>query len=386
MPRLLYFYLAKRVIMTAVMIQVGLCVPVVLTSLFQHLPAAAIRGGLLLPALLGTLPTVTYFALPMSVGVAVALEFSRMSSEGMIAVFYSIKLSVWAICLPAAAVGLITVILGYILSSFIAPAYVGQMHDVIYVVRDSLNHRMLEPAKFYTFDNGARTLYFQRWRSADVATGMFIHQISTEKNEEEILTSAETEFRRNEHGVLLIMSHGSIQSRPLDGSAMRTADFDEYVIPIDTMQGANGLPHRNWRGVFELQWNEFFSSEPDGEKDPRGLSEWMSEASKRVGLPPLAFTHTLFAIGLVLTLASATGRGAGASMALVAVPAAHIAVLIASETLVRRDPRFVWIVAAAILIELLAAIVLIQRQNANFRMPKPARLRPESDVPKANPA
>ncbi len=78
MPRLLYFYLAKRIILTALMIQVGLCVPVVVTSLFQHLPAAAIRGGLLWPALLGTLPTVTYFSLPMAIGIAVALEFSRM--------------------------------------------------------------------------------------------------------------------------------------------------------------------------------------------------------------------------------------------------------------------------------------------------------------------
>src|SRR5271156_740829 len=123
MPRLLYFYLAKRIILTTVLIQVGLCVPVVLTSLFQHLPAAAIRGGLLLPALLGTMPTVTYFALPMAVGVAVALEFSRMSSDGMIAVFYSVRLSVWSICLPAAAVGLVAVFAGYILSSIVAPAY-----------------------------------------------------------------------------------------------------------------------------------------------------------------------------------------------------------------------------------------------------------------------
>ncbi|MGO9685037.1 MAG: LptF/LptG family permease [Beijerinckiaceae bacterium] len=366
MPRLLYLYLGKRVILTAIMIEVGLCVPVVFTSLFQHLPAAAIRGGLLWPALLGTMPTVTYIALPMAVGVAVALEFSRMASEGMIAVLYSVKLSVWAICVPAGLVGLMSVVLGYVLSSVIAPAYVGQMHDVIYIVRDSLNHRMLEPAKFYTFDKGARTLYFERWRSADVASGMFIDQISTEKNEEEIITADETEFRRNDHGVLLIMSHGSIESRPLDGAAMRTADFDEYVIPIDTMQGSHGLPHRTWRGVFELQWNEFFPLEPNGAEDPRGLSEWMSEASKRLAIPPLALTHTLFAIGLVLTLASATGRGAAATMAIVAVPVAHIAVLIGSETLVRRDPVFIWLVAAAILVEFLAAVVLIHRQHANF--------------------
>ena len=37
----------------------------------------------------------------MAVGVAIALEFARMSNDGMIAVLYSMRLSVWAICLPA---------------------------------------------------------------------------------------------------------------------------------------------------------------------------------------------------------------------------------------------------------------------------------------------
>jgi lipopolysaccharide export system permease protein len=141
------------------------------------------------------------------------------------------------------------------------------------------------------------------------------------------------------------------------------------------MQGSHGLPHRTWRGVFELQWNEFFPSEPNGAQDPRGLSEWMSEAGKRLAIPPLALTHTLFAIGLVLTLGSVTGRGAAATMAIVAVPVAHIAVLIGSETLVRRDPRLIWFVAAAILVEFLAAIILIHRQHANFSARRPAKIR-----------
>ena len=104
------------------------------------------------------------------------------------------------------------------------------MHDVIYVIRNSLNHRMLEPAQFYTFDHGTRTLYFKRWKSEDVVEGMFIHQINKKKKEEEIITAKQTEFRRNDHGVLLVMSHGSLQSRPDGSSEIRTADFDQYVI------------------------------------------------------------------------------------------------------------------------------------------------------------
>jgi lipopolysaccharide export system permease protein len=370
MPRLLFFYFSKRIAAATLLIAAGLCIPVVMTSLFHYLPPAAIRGGLLLPAILGTLPTVLYVALPMAVGVAVALEFARMSADGMIAVLYSLRLSVWAITLPSVFVAMVAVGAGYWLSSVFAPAHVGEMHDVIFVIRNSLNHRMLEPAQFYSFDNGTRTLYFRRWQSADVVTGMFIHQFSAEKNEEQIITAAQAEFRRNANGVVLILSNGSIETLPADGSTIRTAHFDEYAMPIG-MQGSGGLPQRGWRGVFELPLSEFFKQQPMSSLYPRLYNEWMSEAAKRFGIPLLALTHALLAIGLVLSLASASGRASAATtVTMLTIPAIHVAILVSTETLVRQDPRLVVLVALAIVAEFVAAIILIQRQNANFALAK----------------
>ncbi|HZM07288.1 MAG TPA: LptF/LptG family permease [Methylocella sp.] len=370
MPRLLFFYFSKRIAAATLLIAAGLCIPVVMTSLFHYLPPAAIRGGLLLPAILGTLPTVLYVALPMAVGVAVALEFVRMSADGMIAVLYSLRLSVWAITLPSVFVAMVAVGAGYWLSSVFAPAHVGEMHDVIFVIRNSLNHRMLEPAQFYSFDNDTRTLYFRRWQSADVVTGMFIHQFSAEKNEEQIITAAQAEFRRNANGVVLILSNGSMETLPTDGSTIRTAHFDEYAMPIG-MQGSGGLPQRGWRGVFELPLSEFFKQQPMSSLYPRLYNEWMSEAAKRFGIPLLALTHALLAIGLVLSLASASGRASAATIVtMLTIPAIHVAILVSTETLVRQDPRLVVLVALAIVAEFVAAIILIQRQNANFALAK----------------
>jgi lipopolysaccharide export system permease protein len=370
MPRLLFFYLSQRIAAATFLIATGLCVPVVMTTLFQYLPAAAIRGGLLMPALLGILPTVLYIALPMAVGVAVAVEFARMSADGVLAVLYSMRLSAWAISLPAASVAIAAAGAGYWISSVFAPTHVGQMHDVIYVIRNSLNHRMLEPAQFYTFDNGARTLYFRRWRSADVVSGMFIHDFSAAKNEEQIITATEAEFRRNANGVVLIMSDGSIETIPADGSSIRTANFDEYALPIG-MQGSGGMPQRNWRGVFEQPFLEFFRERPSSGEDPRRFAEWMSEAAKRCGIPLLALVHSLLAIGLVLNVASARGAASAAVKAtLLAIPLIHVAILVSAETLVRQDPRFVWFVGLAIVVEFAAAIILITRQNANFALAK----------------
>ncbi|MGH6794508.1 MAG: LptF/LptG family permease, partial [Methylocella sp.] len=348
------------------------CVPVVMTTLFQYLPAAAIRGGLLMPALLGVLPTVLYIALPMAVGVAVALEFARMSADGVIAVLYSMRLSALAISFPAASVAVAAAAAGYWISSVFAPAYVGQMHDVIYVIRNSLNHRMLEPAQFYSFGNGARTLYFRRWRSADVVSGIFIHDFNAEKNEEQIITATEAEFRRNANGVVLIMNNGSIETISADGSSIRTANFDEYALPI-AMQGSGGLPQRNWRGVFELPFCEFFRERPSSSEDPRRFAEWMSEAAKRCGMPLLALVHALLAIGLVLNVASARGSAApAATAAMLAIPAIHVAILVCTETLVRQDPRFVLVVGLAIVVEFAAGVILIARQNANFALARNA--------------
>ena len=364
MPRLLYVYLGRRIFLTVVLLEVGLCVPVVMTQLFHYLPSSAVRSGLLMPALMGTLPTAVYLALPMAVGVAVALEFSRMAAEGMIAVLYSLRLSVLSICVPAAAVAAIAVVLGYWVSIIVAPNNVGQMHDVIYVIRNSLNHRMLEPAQFYTFDNGSRTLYFKRWKTEDIVEGMFIHQYNATKKEEEIITAKQTEFRRNDHGVLLVMTHGSFQSRPNGSDEIRTADFDQYVIQLD-MQGTNGMPKRGWRGVFEMPGAEFLAAWPGRDK-PQILADWMSEAAKRFGIPIMALSHALLAIGLVLTLSSTTGRNATTMAALVAIPVIHIGILIGTESLVRRDPFLVFLVGVAIGLEFVVALALILRQQARF--------------------
>lgn len=371
MPRLLFFYLAKRMAISALLIELCLCVPVVMTSVFHYLPPTAVRGGLLGPALLGTMPTVLYIAMPISVGVAVMLEFIRMSSEGMIAVLYSLRLSVWSICAPAVAVAACAVVIGYAISSFIAPSYVGEMHDVIFVIRNSLNHRMLEPAHFYTFDDGKRTMYFQHWQTPDIASNVFINQFDPEKKEEQIITAARAEFRRNETGVVLVMSNGSIETRSQASSSIRAANFDDYVMPI-AMQGSGGMPKRSWRGVFELPGREFFADRAQEAADPHKLAEWTSEAAKRTGIPLLAFTHVLFGIALVLTVSSATGRGSTATtLTVLAVPAVHIAMLIAMETLVRKNPALVWVIAGAIVLEFFTALWLLQRQNRVRRVAAP---------------
>lgn len=362
-PTLLSIYLGKRILLGAFVVQVALTIPVVMSALFHQLPPAAMRGGLVGPALIGTLPTVTYISLPMSFGVAAALEFSRMASEGMIAVLYSLRLSAWAIARPAIICALGATIAGYFCSSFLAPRYVGTMHDVLNVIRHSLNHRMLEPAQFYTFEEGKRTVYFERWDTPDIAANVFIRQYSEEKKSEETITASKAEFRRNNSNVVMILSRGQIQSRPDNSQRVRVSDFDEYAISLP-MQGGKGLPPRGWKGVFELPMREFLAYRRFAAYDPRIYAEWSSEAVKRMAIPLLALAHTLLGIGLVLNVASATGRRSVATSAVIGViPAVHIGILIAAEALIRIHPAFAIVVSAVVIGEIALGAWLIQRQQ-----------------------
>jgi lipopolysaccharide export system permease protein len=322
------------------------------------------RGGLVWPAFIGTIPTVTYIALPMAIGVAVALEFSRMSAEGMMAVLYSLRLSVWSICRPALACAMLVTIIGYVFSCWIAPAKVGTMHDVINVIRHSLNHRMLEPGQFYSFEENQRTIYLERWETPDIASGVFIRQVSADSGQEETISAAHAEFRRNEQSVVMILSNGSIQSRQPNGERVRIAQFDEYAISLP-MQGSDGLPPRPWKGVFELSLPDFLAYGRLAVYDPHIFAEWVSEATKRFALPFLALSHTVLGIGLVLSVASATGRRATMASAVIAVvPAVHVAVLIAAETLVRLNSSLWVAILLIILAEFAVGGVLIQRQQS----------------------
>jgi lipopolysaccharide export system permease protein len=378
MPRLLFLYLMKRVAITAAVIQFALCVPVVLSYLLGSLSAAAVRGGLVWPALVGVAPTIAYVALPMAVGVATALEFSRMASEGMIAVLYALRLSVWAVCRPALILASVLVGAGYILSNFIAPQSAGNMQDVLNVVRNSLNHRMLDPARFYTFESGAKTLYLERWETPDIAVNLFLRQISADTGQEQTVTAARAEFRRNESGVIVALTKGSIQTRSIFSNDVRITNFDQYAMALP-MQGSGGLPKRSWRGVFELPAPEFLAQYQAVRADRRLLAEWTTEAAMRVGVPLLTLGHALLAMALVLAFGNITGRrGTGGSLFVVAIPAAHILFLVALQSLLRADARFAFVLALLLLAEISYSVFLIGRLNYG---PAQTRLLPAGGAP-----
>ena len=159
---------------------------------------------------------------------------------------------------------------------------------------------------------------------------------------------------------------------------MRVTNFDEYAISLP-MQGSKGLPQRSWKGTFEFSTPQLLSVYSFIDVTPQFRAEWLSEMVKRFIIPLLSLAHALLGIGLVLNVGSATGRRSVASSAVIAVlPAIHVGVLIAAETLIRLQPALAALVALLVLGEGALGAWLIQRQqNGGFARAK------ISDAPQA---
>ena len=368
MPRLLFFYLMRRMAVGAIVVEAALCVPVVLSYLLASLPAAAVRGGLVGAALVGVAPTVTYLALPMAVGVAVAMEFSRMASEGMIAVLYALRLSVWSICRPALILALLLAGVGLALANFVAPEYQGKCRTCSTSCATRSTTACWSRRIFILSTAAPRRFIWSAGSSQDIAVNLFVRQISVEKMEEQTITASRAEFRRNESGVVVALTRGSIQTRPLNSNDVRIAAFDEYAIVLP-MQGSSGLPPRNWRGVYELPAGPFIARLFAARADPRMLAEWTTEAAMRIGVPMLTLGHAMLAMALVLGSGNITGRrGAGGSWIIIAIPAAHIAFLVVLQSLLRSDARFALLLAGLVLLEILGSAWIIAGLNRGPRV------------------
>ena len=111
---------------------------------------------------------------------------------------------------------------------------------------------------------------------------------------------------------------------------------------------------------------------------------WSSEATKRFVIPILALSHALLGMGLVLAVGNATGRRSVAvSGVIVAIPAVHIGILVAAESLVRLSAPLVVLVGLFVAAEVVAGVVLIQRQQRGARRMQLGAFLPRRPLPAA---
>ena len=360
MTTIIQRYLTKQLLFAALVSIIALIVPVIILSLFSHLPKAAVFSNLIWPALYGILPMIFYICLPVVVGIAITWSYGHFSSEGTLTILHMTGLSVLSVRMPAMFVAVAATVLSYVLSCVVAPMGASYLHDVLYVIRHDLSPALLEPNRLYSMNDGRRAVQFQERVNNNKIAGVILREI-TDDNEEYTFFARDAIFERREQESWLVMNDGLMLVKNADNVELRTIVFDQMIRP--TGLAGRKLPKRAWTATLELGALDFLAAWSTIKNSPVEKRRWAGEAVKRFGIPPLAIAHSM--LGLALTaMWGGTGRGRRGVVELVCVMILliHILIVVTAEYTRLQDIRLAWVVIAMILAEFTIASALIVHQ------------------------
>lgn len=349
-------YLTKRLLFTSFLMLLAVFVPVLMIQLISQLPRSALSSELAWPAMMGLAPTIFYITLPVVVGLANTWAYSEFATEGTLTTLYTAGLSTLNVRLPAFFVAILATILGYAVSCEVSPRGATQIENVVYLIENDLSPSLIEPQRFYTLNGGRRVIQYDERLNKNWIKGVFMRDIDN-NGEEEVIFADDAIFERRADESWIILRNGHIQYRK-QGTDGDTVAFTQITRPTG-LAGEN-FPKRKWTGFFEMPLRDFLASYEKIKNDPRQLSQWTSEALERFGIPILALAHTMLGLALINLYGGNTGRSSKfvAAMVLCGILFVHFMLVLAAEFASSQGTTLAFIVACAIVLQILISIFL----------------------------
>jgi lipopolysaccharide export LptBFGC system permease protein LptF len=352
---IIHRYLVRRVLIALALLTIGIYVPVLLISLFNHLPSAAIFSDLVWPATGGIAPLLLYISLPAMVGAAITWTYSQLWTEGTLATLYNAGLSATRVRLPALVVAVGATAVGYALSCAIAPIGAKYLQDVLHVVKREPRPSLLEPNRLYVLSDGRREIRFGERIDKTQIGDLYFREIAEDGEERNFFARvAAFEIRNRESWIIL---HDGVVETRKRGAQPDVAAFNHIARPSGL--GGPDLPVRDWVGYFEFGPIEFLRAFPEAQQSPADAKRWAIEAVKRLGVPSLSISHALLGLALLMLVRAEYRRTRGvAELCCGIVFAVHLLIVGATEQAIFYGEAFAWAIGVMIVAELVGAAAL----------------------------
>ena len=140
--------LAKQLLFASFVATAVFSGPVILISLFSNLPSEAVFTTLAWPVLAAVTPMILYHTLPLFVAAAIVWCYANFLSDGTLVTMYLAGLSHLSVRVPALAVATAAMVIGYVMSCWVAPLTAGHLHGVGHSLRHGLNPDLLRIGQF----------------------------------------------------------------------------------------------------------------------------------------------------------------------------------------------------------------------------------------------
>ncbi|CAA7618492.1 Permease [Candidatus Terasakiella magnetica] len=318
-------YILRQMAVGMIFVSIALTCVLWLTQSLRFVEMIVNKGlsiGSFLKLTLLLMPGFLVVIIPISLFAVVLFTYNRLTSDRELIVLRAAGLSHMALARPAVILGLITTVVGYLLTCWIIPSTVRGFHEMQWTIRNDLTNVLLQEGVFNKFGEGL-TIYVRSRSPNGELLGLLVHD---KRNPERAVTlmAERGALVHTETGPRVLMVNGNRQEVTPRTGKLSLLNFDSYTVDFATAAGKK--PDR-FRDARERALTELAATAPD-EVGPSEYRRFKVELHSRLTSPLYNLGFPLLS-ATILLLAGFDRRGQlvpvlSAVTAMIAVQAAAL--------------------------------------------------------------
>lgn len=349
------FYLFRQILLSVLFSCLALTIVIWFSQSIKLLALVINNGGTLwsfIKLMLLILPTFLPLVLPLSLMVGALFVYHRMIMESELVVMQASGMGPMALTMPALYVGVVVALIGYALSTYIAPIANHELVRLQYQIRDDHSVLLLRTGSFNDIKEGLTFYAHDRGHEGQML-GILIHD--TRKPEKPITIMSESgELIHGPHGPQVLVKNGVRQDVDRKTGNLSQLTFDSYMVDLGALD--DNFSSR-WREPRERMMDELLN--PTGtDAAPMTAMRFLAEYHMRLTMPFLAITFVLISCMFILT-GSFDRRGI--TLKIIMAAATVIVLEAAMLSVVNMIAKHTWFVVGLYLIALVPLPITLHR-------------------------
>ena len=347
-------WMIRQLLFASLIATVVMSGPVIAISVVMHLPDRALYSHLLWSSLASIVPMILYHVMPVLVAIAIIWCYGRFFSDGTLVALHLAGRSDFSVRRPGLIVAMLVAVLGYLMSTVVAPWTAGNLHDVLFSIRHNLSPVLLRANVFNKLGRNGNAIYFKRRLGRGEFADVFIVK-NDEHGKKGAYIARKAIFKRDARRNFVVLLDGSMQVPSPNSSRLDTVDFDTLSLPLTPPGGTV----RGYRTVDELSLPRFLVDREAAFQDAVRKRSWVREAVSRFGVPGMILPHVLLGLELLAICGVMTERKRGPIAAICAsIAFIHFAAAVLIEQ-IGSNANWAWAFVAIVAAELLVAFSLM---------------------------
>ncbi len=301
-------YLLKNLLLATMFTALSLASVIMLTQSLRFLELIINSGASSFSFFVLTflaLPRFFEVILPIALMIGTVFIYNRMAADSEMTVMRASGFSPLRLSRPALALALLTTIIVFFITAWIAPISLSKMQTMRVTIKAQYSALLLREGVFNQIGKDLTVYVHKRLSNGDLE-GLLIHD-SRGADKLPITILAKRGVIVSDHdGQQVVVYEGSRQEyNPVNG-ALNRLDFDRYSLDLPESEPVR----QRWKEPDERTFFELLNPGEDIRSSPKMMREFRTEAHRRVVSPFLAITFTVLSLCCLL-LGTIDRRGLG---------------------------------------------------------------------------